>query len=184
MSNIEKLFFERCKTKSDINEHLVTLYNYALQCNHITEFGVRSGNSTVSFLNAKPKTLISYDIHQSKIISSLLSLSKEEKINFTFHKENVLNIIIEPTDLLFIDTWHIYDQLIKELILHEQKCNKYIILHDTETYGIKGEQLKSDPILNRKGLSFAIEEFLNSNCKWKIKEIFKHNNGLTILERS
>ena len=34
-----------------------------------------------------------------------------------------------------------------------------------------------------KGLWPAIEEFLDSNKNWKIKERFRNNNGLTILEK-
>lgn len=34
-----------------------------------------------------------------------------------------------------------------------------------------------------KGLWPAIEEFLENNKNWKIKERFTNNNGLTILEK-
>ena len=34
-----------------------------------------------------------------------------------------------------------------------------------------------------KGIWPAIEEFINNNQNWKIKERFTNNNGLTILER-
>ena len=32
-----------CKTESDINQHLPTLYELSKECSHITEMGVRSG---------------------------------------------------------------------------------------------------------------------------------------------
>jgi len=33
------------------------------------------------------------------------------------------------------------------------------------------------------GLKPAIDEFLQQNSHWKVKEVFTNNNGLTILER-
>jgi hypothetical protein len=33
------------------------------------------------------------------------------------------------------------------------------------------------------GLKPAVDDFLNENKNWKIKEIYTNNNGLTILER-
>ena len=39
MSTIERKYIEKCGTRSDINEHLPTLYEYAKHCTHITEAG-------------------------------------------------------------------------------------------------------------------------------------------------
>jgi hypothetical protein len=99
---------------------------------------------------------------------------------------------IEETDLLFIDTWHVYQQLKKEFELHADKSRKYIILHDTTTFGENGEGIASTNInivtgqieaIPHKGLWPAVEEFLESNTKWKLKERYTNNNGLTVLER-
>ena len=103
-----------------------------------------------------------------------------------------IQIDIEETDLLFIDTLHRYGQLKLELKKHSSKCKKYIILHDTTTFGDVGEtasKLMIDPVtggmqlIPRKGLWPAVEEFLKENKNWKLKERFTHNNGLTVLER-
>ncbi|MBA4057744.1 MAG: hypothetical protein C0490_23720, partial [Marivirga sp.] len=64
-----------------------------------------------------------------------------------------------------------------ELQLHASQVKKYLILHDTETFGIRGE------ISEKMGLLPAIEEFLSDNKMWTIKERFANNNGLTILKR-
>ena len=90
------------------------------------------------------------------------------------------------TDFLFIDTWHVYDQLIKELNMHSPKVKKWIALHDTETYGEKGE---TSPYSIREkkeylGLSYAVNEFLKNNINtWRLHEHYVYNNGLTILKR-
>ena len=88
-----------------------------------------------------------------------------------YHNANTLDLEITPTDLLFIDTDHSYKQLSAELELHGNKSQKYIICHDTTTYGDK--------------LVPAIFEFLNkNNGDWIMDKHFKHNNGLTILKRN
>jgi predicted O-methyltransferase YrrM len=51
-----------CITKSDINEHLPVLTEYANECSHITEFGTRTGVSTWAWLASKAKTIRCFDI--------------------------------------------------------------------------------------------------------------------------
>jgi hypothetical protein len=44
--------FNRCRSvESDIHAHLLRLAQLARECNHVTEFGVRSGMSTFAFLH-------------------------------------------------------------------------------------------------------------------------------------
>ena len=88
-----------------------------------------------------------------------------------------MTVEIEPTDLLFIDTLHNYSQLKKELELHAGNVKKYIIFHDTVTYGFVGES--GDP----KGIAFAINEFLNENPGWYVREQWMNNNGLLVVAR-
>ena len=161
--------YEQAKnTPSDINEHLEVLYEYAQKCDHITELGVRTGNSTRAFLNAH-KTLISYDIEQDEHVQSLF-YAASKLFHARYHNADTLNLEIEPTDLLFIDTDHTYKHLSQELELHGDKARKYIIFHDTTTYGLE--------------LVPAIFEFMDKNHgEWIIDKHFKHNNGLTILKR-
>jgi hypothetical protein len=183
--SIKKYYNEYCIKKSDINEHLPTLFKYASSCDHITEMGVRSGVSTVAFLQAKPKILISIDIIKHKNINNLEKQSKTENINFNFILGNTLKIKIEETELLFIDTLHTYDQLSKELKLHVDKVKKYIILHDTSSFEFEDEKRRGyiPSSTGKKGLWPAVEEFLDKNNNWSIKERFKNNNGLTILQK-
>ena len=176
MTLIEK-YNELCKTKSDINEHLPTLVKYAKDVNHITEFGVRKGVSTIAFLYSKPNELISYDIADKKFNHKLFKSLVDPSTNFVFIKSNILEVTIKETDLLFIDTYHTYSQLSKELELHGNKAKKYIIFHDTNIYGEVGMDDK------KPGLKKAIDEFLNTNKHWFLKEEFKNNNGLIVIKR-
>jgi len=173
-------------TSSDINEHLPILKRYAEICDHVTEFGVRHGQSTLAFLSAKPKRLISYDWHKEDEVDKLIDLAREENIDFRFIQKDVLEADIEPTDLLFIDTIHCYDQLKSELKLHTGKVKKYIILHDTVFHaeeGMQGDYYGGWPGGPGTGLKRAIDEFLDSNKNWRIKEHLTNNNGMTVLER-
>lgn len=194
MKELEKIYLEKINNPSDINEHLFTLKEYASQCSHITEFGVRGVVSTYAFMMGGPNKLISYDIHPVENFGVsreyLKELALSNKVEFHFLIGNTLEIEIEPTELLFIDTWHKYGQLKEELKLHSNKVSKYLIFHDTTSYEFSDEGTWNvyhdiKPLETQKtGLWPAIEEFLNDNNEWVIKEKFTNNNGLTILKNN
>jgi len=180
MSKLEEIYKEKCKTISDINQHLPTLKRYAEECEHITEMGVRWVVSTYAFMMGFPKKLVSIDIDSIEKygikIDDLKNLASINNIEFDFIVGDTRKIDINETDLLFIDTWHVYEQLKKELTLHGNKAKKYIIMHDTEERGERGED-------GGLGLNLAINEFINDNPHWKIHEYYPNCCGLTILKR-
>ncbi len=189
MQKIIEKYKEQCSIKSDINEHLPILYDYAKNCSHITEFGVRGVVSTWALLASKPNKFICYDISNLDL-DEPKKLCKENKINFSFIMNNVLDVSIEITDLLFIDTIHTYHQLFTELSMHSEKVKKYIIMHDTMTYGENDEpcyihNYNCPIVTGKKGLKLAIDDFLKSEFgkKWEIITILENNNGLTIIKR-
>lgn len=177
MSEIEQLYLEAMQTPSDINEHVDRLRDLGMECPHITEFGSRSGVSTTAWVAARPKTLICYDLVRFGSIDHIEQAARAAHVEFIFHVQDVRHVSIEPTDLLFIDTLHVYDQLKIELALHADKAKKYIVLHDTETFGQRGEAP------NSVGLWPAVEEFLAMRPEWKIHERRANNNGLTVIVR-
>jgi glycosyltransferase involved in cell wall biosynthesis/Flp pilus assembly protein TadD len=168
------LYDAACKTPSDINEHLQTLYELASRCRHVTEMGTRTGVSTTALLFAQPEALVGYDLRKYPEIYRLEALAG--KTRFRFHKADVLRTEIEETDMLFIDTRHVYDQLKEELRLHAGKVRRYIVLHDTTTFGDHGEDEGT------RGLWPAVEEFVAAGV-FRLKQRFENNHGLTILER-
>lgn len=192
MHIIDTLYNSLVSQPSDINEHLPTLKKYAEQCDHVTEMGVRYVVSTISLALGKPKKLISIDLfHPSQYgdmgrLNLVEEYSKQNQVDFKFILGNTLEIDIEPTDLLFIDTLHKYGQLKKELERHSKNVKKYIIFHDTSTFEYKdeGEYYKTDGLSTEKvGLWPAIQEFIDTNPEWSILERFTNNNGLTILHK-
>ncbi len=209
MNKLEIIVNLMRNTPSDINEHIETLIKYGSECDSITELGVRWLTSTWGFLGCAPKNgLISIDMRNPNTwdtggngenqgviqrgynkLSDVHQVADEFGLKFKFIQANVLDIEIEQTDLLFLDTWHAYRQLKSELNKFHSKVNKYIILHDTTTYANidetnyeeLGDEWKADK--GKGGIWRAVEEFLENNKEWKLKERFTNNNGLTILER-
>jgi len=161
--------YERCtRLQTDIVDHLPILQKYANECDHITELGVCCAiGSTVAFLNSKAK-LISYDIARNPHMDRLLGICKESNKEWILNIADTLQIDIEETDLLFVDTLHTYDQVTKELRFAD-KVKKYIIFHDTEL---------TDVIR-------AITDFMNLHKEeWVVEDSFDNCHGLMILRRS
>ena len=189
--DLEKKVNELYQTPSDINEHIPTIIKYGFECDHITEMGVRGIVSTWGWLATQPSKLVAYDIQNPSnwggSLQDVEDTAKHVGTDFTFHLANVLEVDIEETDLLFIDTWHAYKQLKAELDLHASKVRKYICFHDTTTYATRdedayeswGDEWKGDGT----GIWKAIEEFLDSNPEWEMEERFTNNNGFTIIKK-
>ncbi len=182
MIDLKNEFEISCNTHSDINQHIPILYEAAKDCEHVTEMGVRTGASTRAFLYANPKKFIAYDLQIDSEVNKLFDHCKSLGKDYHYIQADVLDLEIETTDFLFIDTYHCYEQLSKELDLHAQKVNKYIGFHDTFTYGRIGENLSFQNFQGTKGILYAIEEFLEKNNNWKIVHDVDYNNGLMIIE--
>jgi hypothetical protein len=192
MEKIKEFYNYHYSTPSDINEHLPVLLKYSQECSHITEMGVRTGVSSWAFLYSNPQKMISYDIGMNPTIQNIINIANACGINYTFNMNDVLSIEIEPTELLFIDTWHSYNQLYLELSLHSKNVSKYIILHDTVSYGYNDEspydgisEIMKSKEKNKEGLINAVNDFLltNDGDNWLIHDVYTNNNGLTVLKR-
>ena len=191
-----------CNTSSDINQHLPTLSKYSSECESVIELGVRGCVSSWAFANglinngSNTKVLFLNDITSCQI-TDLLNAVREANIKVDYEWINDLHLNIRQNyDLTFIDTWHVYGQLKRELDKYSKITNKYIAMHDTTVDAIQGETIRMRwnaeqqsidsgfPIeeINR-GLQKAIDEFLETNKNWVLHEKFENNNGLTILKR-
>jgi hypothetical protein len=209
MNIIKHKFNLLCNDDGDISEHLPTLYKYSKECDSVFETGVRGCVSSWAFLyglvegkeqgNEKDnhkKTLFMNDINNCNV-EELLTISKNFNIDVKYEwKNNLLLDLPQNYDITFIDTWHIYGQLKRELDKFSKITNKYIIMHDTTIDEIYGETIRCKWDAHKqsiesgfpveeitKGLWPAIAEFVENNPEWYIKERFTNNNGLTILAR-
>jgi hypothetical protein len=170
---------------------------YARDCEHVTELGARSCVSTWGLLkglteNNRPiKKLKSVDLNWAQEIDRVREHASTHGIDYTFRCENDLECTPEPTDMTFIDTWHVYGQLKRELALYAPITKKYIAMHDTEVDAIHGESVRCGLTdtnglpeeETRQGLQRAIVEFLSWNDDWVIDRVWTNNNGLTVLRR-
>lgn len=172
--SIELLYQAACRGPSDICEHLPTMASLAKQCQHITEFGTHVGHSTTAWLIARPAVLVCYDVARRPEVDVLAKAS--DGTYFLFWQQDVLTADIAETDLLFIDTLHDYEQLAAELARHAAKVRKYIVLHDTTTFGVEGETP------GHRGLWPAVEELL-AQGEFRLLARHFNNNGLTVLQR-
>ena len=179
----------------DINEHLPTLRKYASECNHVTEMGTRFAVSTHALLIGKPSKVVAIDLNKhfyTPYENDVKLFAESCGVEYEFIEGDDLNMDIEQTDMLFIDTLHTYNQLSKELRKHEKSVNKWIILHDTITFGERDEDFYRNGKINegvstqevtKRGLYVDLIDFLTENKDWVIKEHFTNNNGLTVIER-
>lgn len=178
MTPLETKFNSLFGQVTDMLGYIVAIYGYAAKSKRIVEFGVDDCTSTWILLTGKPEWLKSYDIVRKPEVNEVEAVSKGEGLNFEFINKSSLEVEIPECDLLFIDSFHSYDQLTRELQLHAFKVSKWIILHDTTVFG------SIDQTNTGRGLWPAVEEFLAANKEWSIKERYTHCYGLTILERT
>lgn len=147
-------------------------YEYGLKCNgHIVELGVEYVNSAWAWLKVKPKKITLCDIYLNLArhrLETYKELCKENGVELVLENKSSLDITIKDVDLLFIDSNHSYHHVSKELELHSEAVNKFILLHDH----IKFPDVKK-----------ATDDFLKMNNKWKVHKTLDEWPGLNILER-
>jgi hypothetical protein len=202
---IKNKYLKLCSIPSDINEHLPTLFKYATECESIIELGVRGCISSWAFTygllnnNKKTKKLLLNDLTECNVVELLYKTQHQSlNLNIKYNWINDLELDVnENVDLTFIDTWHVYGQLKRELAKFSKVTNKYMILHDTTVDEIYGETIRMNMNAQEQskmsgfpveeincGLWKAVDEFLESNNEWKLHERFTNNNGLTILKKN
>lgn len=166
--------------------------------------GVRGVVSTWAFLQGlveskigAPKCLYCVDIADAPGIDGAIAVAEMSGIEMRFFKEDSAKVVLpKKVDMLFIDTWHVYAHLKRELEQHHANVKDYIVMHDTEVDGIYGESIRCGLEMAQqsqesgypieeigKGLKPAVEEFLQSHPQWTMHREYKNNNGLTILKR-
>ena len=173
--DFEKEYQDACVRVTDIHQHLPVLSSLAENCTHITELGVGWAQSTRAFLRHNVE-LHCYEFKPQPGIPEFFEEAKAAGRNVTLHVADTRQVEIAETDLLMVDSLHIYEQVKEELRLHADKARKYIVFHDTTSYEFNGE-------FGGKGIWPAVQEFIDTHPEWQMKVRYYHNNGLTVLER-
>jgi hypothetical protein len=199
----------------DINEHVETLYTYARKCSSALElgtgqrctasWGILRGLAENSNVGNTKKWMTGLDIGYSKNTETVAQVARENGVDYRFLVGSDLEVPLDnmypegvsTNDLTFIDTWHNYGQLKRELARFAPRTKKYIIMHDTEIDGVRGESVRMRTDIGaecvrtgipveeaEQGLLRAIDEFIEANPVWTVVEQRRNNNGLTVLEKS
>ena len=178
MTTIDHLFNERSAKPhpdalyADIWEHLPTLKLLASRVSHITEFGVRTGNSTVGFLAGLAihgGEMVSYEINAQQFAAPEI-----EGVSWKFIQSDTADLkMIDRTDILFLDSCHTLDHITHELRF-ASSVRHFILMHDTSSTWIGGDQPRR-----------ARDSFLETDegRKWRFISHWDNCNGLSLLER-
>lgn len=173
------IFAEYCSTPSDINEHLEFLRDLCVDVDAqvVVELGVRTGASTVAFLDAVERTggmVWSADINPPHVHPDVADHPRWE---FVWGDDLELCDEAPDCDVLFVDTSHAYAHTLAELDSYGPKARRAIVLHDTNLEQPDGVG-PQPPFPVRK----AALEWLDRNPQWTWVE-YVHNNGLGVMRR-
>ena len=140
-------------------------------CSTYTELGVNQGATLAAAMLENPKVVRAYDIslmpyNKAKRLFEIYAA--DNSINYKAMEDDTLRCVIEPVDVLYIDTLHRYDHLCKELARHGGKVKKYIIFHDT---------------FAQKGLKQAVQEYVQKNSEWTIVTDCQENVGFMTIAK-
>lgn len=200
--------YERlCAVPSDINEHLPTLRALASEpgVEVVVELGMRTGVSTVALAcgaldGGQRADFRSYDIDPQAVRATFdrLVVAAHPHVGHSSLGSGVIarlwgawgeiqlvhgsSLEVEPVpcDLLFVDTLHTRDQLEDELQRWSDSVRKLIVLHDTVTFGRRGEDGREPGLL--AAVAFWLRQGKGQK-KWRLRQHYLNNNGLMVLER-
>jgi len=165
-------FEEIKKNSSDINELVEDIFNHTKGCNIAVSLGIMKGDAAFALLLGCQHH-ISIDSNASRDTLNFLNDYFGSKSSSII--QNTYDPIdLEEFDVLFVDSAHTADCVEKELKTHAYKVNKFIIFHDTHTFGDVGED-------GGEGIKKPIYDFLSKNQEWKIIYEINHNNGMIII---
>lgn len=189
---VEYLVNKVLNGSGDSDQHLMTLFSIALSCKgkNYVELGTRNGDTTLPLLMAAKLNggiLQSVDINQTPF-----SCPKEYENHWIFQKSDSILFLENwnpqiDIDFIYIDDWHSYDHVKKELEILDTLISPktIILLHDT-MYGGTEPYYHCDLTDNagkqwdKGGPYRAIAELNSQFFEFATIPI---NNGLTLLRK-
>lgn len=136
-----------------------------------TELGINQGATLAAALLLDIPKVRAYDItlgwyNKAKMLFD--EYASTHSVDYQVFEADSHSITIEDTDVLYIDTLHKYEHLVKELQLHGHKVQRYIIFHDTHA---------------AKGLKKAVTEYVAKNPVWNIVTDCTENVGFMTIAK-
>jgi GT2 family glycosyltransferase len=175
-ARLADLYAAAVEEGSDISEHISLLYKLASCVDHVTNLSSVGVESATAFVQAKPEHCAIYCSLNSPGIVRLKCAAHFAGLDYIF-AEFKRDIEIEQTDLLLIDAIHTEDVISCELSRYACRVKKYLIFHDTETFGLVGE------LPGSRGIWPAISNYMREHPEWQLLQHYSNCNGLTIFER-
>ena len=159
------------KITSDIQEHLLTLYDLVLEINAKVVVELGAGRSTYVFIAAVNAT--GGQFYSIDVVPGRLALEPRHH-PITGDSLEVVKTWDQDIDLLFIDTLHTYEQTRGELDTWSQFVRRggIIAMHDTD--GVAGAF---------PGCRTALDEFLVKHKEEYNAVHYSNCNGLSVLRK-
>lgn len=191
MHDVASIYAQHCATPTAISPHLPRLRALAEGLGVAVEFGVKRGASSSALLMGADR-VVSYDIVQTREARELEAVAGER---WSYRIEDTRTAAVPAMDLLFLDSLHTYEQVRDELAAHGQKARRYLVFHDTQTFGTVGADGetgrqkwtyvagKGSVPLDCLGIRQAIDEFQIAHPEWRIAAAYPDSHGLLVLER-
>jgi hypothetical protein len=182
-------YTEWCRRPSAIQPHLPRLKALAEGCQIAQEFGVKRAASSSALLLGALR-VISYDIVPTPEARHLQAAEPRWEYRIQDSREAP----VEPCDLLFIDSLHTYAQVEAELTRHADSVARWLIFHDSITFGSIGADGETGrqtwtyqagvPVpRGHLGIRPAIDALMIRDRSWQIAAHYPDSHGLLVLER-
>lgn len=189
-SYLEKILQKTLTGSGDSDKHLMTLFSIAVSINakNILELGVRNGDTSLPLLLAA--SLNNGNVKSVDVNPTVFKCPTDFKKYWKFYQTDALEFLNrhqqEKYDLIYVDDWHSYEHVKKELEYIDRMItpSSIVVLHDL-MYGNTCPYYHVDlttcsPQWENGGPYRAVAE-LNPNF-WEFSTI-PSNNGLTILRK-
>lgn len=188
---VEAIYNGHCQqAQHATTPHLPRLRQYAVGCDLAVEFGAQHGAATSALLLGAQR-VISYDLVCSHRLV-ILALAAGDRL--ILRQEDTRQAPVTPCDLLFLDSAHTYAQVAAELTRHADAVTRWLIFHDTMTFGSIGADGDSGMVswmpergqaipFAHYGIRLAIDELQIRDPRWRVHAHFPQSHGLLVLKR-
>jgi hypothetical protein len=187
--SILETYRAHCAGVTAMAAHLPRLRGLATGCEMAVEFGVKHGGSSSALLLGA-KWVRSYDIVETPRARLLETIAPHWE--YVIGDSRTAEVL--ETDLLLVDSLHTYGQCRAELERHADAVRRWLIFHDTLTFGSIGADGETGRQLwtyeshvsvppAALGIRPAIDELMIRDPSWRVAASYTDSHGLLVLER-
>lgn len=170
--SLEEMYERLHKTERDLNMHMPLLKKYAAKCGKVAEISGRR-ESSVALLAGKPKDFWSFNPEGTSLRDSA-EATPGTGHHYAATDPNRINQLEHDVDLLFLDIDQRYDLYRERLDQLAPQVKRFIIVHDTHTFGNQGKD-------GGKGVRDALNDFMRDHPEWSVLHHTPLQHGLTVI---